>query len=76
MFRCCEAVKTVLGADRNCSDVMIGKGGNVASGFESRLQIYHEKDERPKGREVFVLTMNWVWCLITSDCAFTKVDFV
>lgn len=37
MFRCCEAVKTVLGADRNCSDVMIGKGGDIASGLESRL---------------------------------------
>ena len=32
--------------------------------------MHHEKDEIPKGREVFVLTLNGLWCLITSECAF------
>lgn len=35
----------MLGADRNRSDVMINKGGDVAIGFESRPLLYHEKDQ-------------------------------
>ena len=45
IFRCCQGPRTVLGADRNRSDVMISKGGDIASGLESRSSDYHEKNQ-------------------------------
>jgi hypothetical protein len=59
----------VLGADRNCSDVMISKGGGVAKMFESRSYIYRDKDQS----EAFVVMRSGLWCSVSSDRAFTSL---
>lgn len=69
-------LKTVLGDDRNCSDVMIGKGGVVARGLESRPLIYYEKDQSDVeclsyGKRFVVSErkrpcFHWTWYGITS----------